>query len=174
MPINSWPRLIDAAKQALRQPLSLGKANDFLFFIYEPTFDNEFSLWLALGKDQCHWESRTWEKDTDSSKFGVLEQLRYLGQTLSPTVCSVSGICAREQVQPIITLLELQSPAIRFTATDSIVLDGEKTTLTIGNGDWKVTYTWTVLPPEWSGFETAKELLIQLNNRLVNLGPIIT
>jgi hypothetical protein len=163
MSTTTWPDLVAAAKQALRQPGSFDKRNGFLFFIYESTFGDEFSLWLSWEQDRlCHWERYTWEKDRDSAKFGVLEQLNYLVQSLFPTLRSTSGICGREELQPIVAFLESQAPTIRCIVDRSIVLDGETTTLTVGNANEELTYTWIVLPAEWTGLQEVKQQLLWL------------
>ena len=163
---TTWPNLFAAAKQALRDHESMTKGNNFLSLCYEPSFGDEFSLCFSWDGGRCRWERLTWEKNTDVAKFGVMEQLRYLGQTLAPTLRSASGDCDREDLQPIVARLESLTLPIRDSPDRSLILDGVTTTLTFGNATWKVSYRWTMLPPTWKGLGDVQRMLLQLAEKL--------
>jgi hypothetical protein len=163
---TSWLDLNSAAKEALKTPEIRGHCDGFLHFTYEPSLANEFSLMLIWEKSVCQWQRLYWEKDKDSAKFGIMEELRYLGQTLLPTLVSTKGILPDGMFQALLTLLRVQTLPIGPIADRYLTLDGEDFSLTVGAGEHRVAYRWRSLPTEWAGLEELKSILMEMSDRL--------
>ena len=163
MPKNSWPELSWAATQALRTPDIKRRYDGFLHFVYEPSFGDAFSLTLIWENGVCRWRRLYWNSAEDSAKFGVLEELRYLGQTLAPTLIASEGILSVDVFEALRALLGSQSlPIGPFEGR--LILDGVQYTLTIDNGTSGVTYRWQVLPEAWAGLEKVTLMLFEMND----------
>jgi hypothetical protein len=171
MPTTTWPELMDAAQQVLqeRPAIKMPNPDGFVYYYYEPSFGEHFSLFLIWKDEVCHWERTIWESSKDFAKFGVLEHLRYLGQTLHPTFERSSGSFAKTAILPLLSLLKAQSLPLLPGPSDSFMIDGYKHTLNVGQSDFEVVYQWRTRPAEWAVLDEIGDVIFRLNERLNEL-----
>jgi hypothetical protein len=163
---STWQDLVFEARQALHSPSTLDKSKGFISFLYEPSFDNPFSLNLAWNGEQCYWKKLAWDKQNDAHKFDVIGNLAYIGQIIKPTLITLPGEIPIDRGNSLVDMVQRLTLPILRERDRWVILDGETTTLTIGNLNWEVTYKWAILPQEWNNLAEIQRMLIELSEEL--------
>jgi hypothetical protein len=157
---DNWPGFINLANEALKasQPKTYRR---FVSLMLEPHFHNHILLQLQWAEEGMNWYRSTWLKHEDAPKFtNPIEQLKYIGKTIAPTLSLESGKLATEKAEPLLNLLRHLSINPYIDNNGSIVLDGCVHTLTFGT-DYSVSssFKWNYLPEEYKPFQKVVDLL---------------
>ena len=64
----------------------------------EPSFEKSIFLQLVINEGKVFWYRTTWERLIDAPKFSnPLDSLKYIGQTIKPTMLYENGIIEKEK-----------------------------------------------------------------------------
>lgn len=133
----------------------------------EPSFDSSFHLQLEINEKIVKWYRTTWFRLVDAPKFyDPLESLKYLGQTIKPTIKYESGTTDKNGLNDIIDFAKTISVKPRLDKCGGIILDGISYTLNIGVESTQTTFKWHYLPNEWTDLQKLTAMLEELNKKL--------
>ena len=138
----------------------------------EPSFDNNIFLQLIIRDDMVEWYRTTWLRLVDVPKFTPIEGLKYIGQSMKPTIKYESGTVNKEDIRDIIACAETLCVPMVPEKSGSIILDGTSYSLMIGVGNTQVTYSWHGLPNDWAPLKKLTKMLEALNEKLEVNGRI--
>jgi hypothetical protein len=162
---QKWFEFMELAQVTLVQGQPI-KYKPTIQLVVEPSFDNHTFLQLQINEENVQWYRKTWRKLDDSSKFSdPIENLKYIGRTITPTIQQESGVVSRELLQPIIAFINAMTISPRLNRP-GIVIDGTYYTLTIGTASTHSTYKWHYLPDEWSYLQKLADMVLELNQKL--------
>ncbi len=159
-PHPNWSGFVTLAREALKasQPKTYRR---FISLMLEPSFDNYVLLQLQWAEEGINWFRSTWSKDDDCPKFmNPIEQLKYIGKTIAPTLNTVSGRVRAEDAGPLLDVLRNLRITPYMDHNGSIVLDGCVHTLTFGTDySTRSTFVWNYLPEEYNELQKVADLL---------------
>lgn len=162
---QKWFEFMEGAQVALLQGNPL-KYEPTIRFVIEPSFENHIFLQLQINEKNVSWLRKTWHKRDDRPKFAdPIENLKYIGRTITPTIQQESGVVDRDVLQPIITFIDAMTIKPHLDLP-GIVIDGISYTLTIGTANTYSTYKWHYLPREWADLQKLADMLLELNQKL--------
>lgn len=157
---NNWPGFVKLANEALKasQPKTYRRSVSLML---EPSFENHVLLQLQWEEESIRWYRSVWLKDEDCPKFlNPLEQLKYTGKTISPTLQVESGIVKTENAEVLMNLLRSLKINPFIDDEGRIVLDGCVHTLTFST-DYSTssTFVWNYLPETYSELRKLTDLM---------------
>jgi len=157
---DNWPGFVILANNALKasQPHTYGR---FVSLMLEPHFYNHELLQIQWENGKLKWYRSIWLKDDDAPKFlNTLEQLKYIGKTVSPTLVTESGSLRAEDTELFVNLLRNLNMNPYLDHDGGIVLDGCVHTLTFGT-DYSTNsrFTWNYLPEEYIELGKVTEMM---------------
>lgn len=163
---HNWSHFVVLANKALKasQPKTYGR---FISLMLEPHFYNHAFLQIHWEKDGLNWYRSTWLKDDDAPKFNnPMEQLKYIGKSVSPTLEVESGTVTAQDAEALLNLLRSLSLNPFIDNDGGIVLDGCVHTLTFCT-DYSTSccYVWNYLPDEYKDLQKVVDLLEGICNR---------
>ena len=133
----------------------------------EPSFDNSIFLQLVINEDIVQWYRTTWLRLTDARKFSdPIENLKFIAQTIQPTIKYESGTTDKKNLQDIIEFAKALSVQPQLDKWGGIILDGTHYTLTIGVESTQMIYKWHHLPDNWTDLQKLSVMLEELNKKL--------
>jgi len=160
---DKWYEFMQLANAELLQGLRIDYTIPAIQLVFEPSFDNHIFLQLQMGEKNVSWSRRTWLKREDWPKFtDPIENLKYIGRTITPTIQRESGELDPEVLQPIIAFINAMTvkPSL---AGPGIVIDGTAYALTIGTATTHATYKWHYLPEEWSDLQKLADMILEID-----------
>ena len=161
--MTSWVDFEASAKQFIRSATPLS-GDVIVKYVYEPSFDNPYSIHLAYSSDHWEWVYLSWNKLEDSKKFGLLPGLAATWQEIKPDIDRRSGQLAAVWAGPLYSKIQsLQMPVI-LDKKRHVIVDGAKSFLEAGNANWKSSWSWDLLPEEW---QSLGELITDLHDIIV-------
>lgn len=164
---DNWPGFVKLANEALKasQPKTYRR---FVSLMLEPSFDNHVLLQLQWKEQGIVWYRSSWLKDEDAPKFwNPIEQLKYTGKTIQPTLSIQSGTVTPEEAEPLLNLLRNLRINPYLDHDGSVVLDGCVHTLTFyTNYSIISTFQWNYLPEEYKQLQKVVDLLETLCHKV--------
>ncbi len=156
----SWSDFRIQATNALKasQPKTYRRVVSLML---EQHFHDHVLLQLQWVEQEIRWYRSVWRKDEDSPKFNnPIEQLKYIGKTMSPTLTVESGIVKPEEAESLLNLLRNLRLNPYLDHDGSVVLDGCIHTLTFyTNYSIISTFQWNYLPEEYQELQKVTDLL---------------
>lgn len=133
----------------------------------EPHFYNHTLLQVQWKEENISWYRSTWLKDQDAPKFlNPIEQLKYIGKTISPALHLESGTLQREEAESLLHVLRHLSINPYIDREGGIVLDGCVHTLTFSTSySISSSFQWNYLPEEYNELKRVVEVLEELCNK---------
>jgi hypothetical protein len=169
---KKWLDFTNTARSTLFQGQSIDSHEPTIQIAIEPSFDNSTLLQLVISDDVVLWYRTTWLKSIDAPKFSdLIENLKYIGQTIKPTVRYESGSIAKEKLKDIIESIQTLSVPANLDKPSGFVLDGTWYTLTIGVESMQTTYKWHYLPDNWTTLQKLVQMLQDLNEKFLKQPP---
>jgi|GEM_PF-1312599 len=157
---DNWPGFVKLANEALKasQPKTHKR---FVSLMLEPHFYDHVLLQLQWEEERIKWFRSVWLKDEDAPKFlNPIEQLKYVGKTIQPTLMTESGIVNAEDAGPLLDVLRNLRLNPYLDHNGSLVLDGCVHTLTFyTNYSISSTFIWNYLPEEYEELQKVTDLL---------------
>lgn len=163
---TKWFEFLKEAQHVLLKGQEIDHSWPNIQICIEPSFDNSIFLQLMIREDVVQWYRTTWLRLVDVPKFTPIEGLKYIGQSIKPTIKHESGTVNKEDIQDIIACAESLYVPVVLENSRSITVDGTSYTLMIGDGNTKVTYAWHGLPNNLGPLEKMITLLEALNEKL--------
>lgn len=158
--LPGWADFVIRANEALKasQPKTYGRSVSLML---EPHFDDHVLLQLHCEKDGLKWYRSVWLKGEDAPKFlNPIEQLKYIGKTIAPTLKTESGILTAEDAKPLLDVLQGLRLNPYLDHDGSIVLDGCVHTLTFQtNYSISSSFVWNYLPDEYGELQKVTDLM---------------
>ncbi|MFL5747258.1 MAG: hypothetical protein ACJ751_21465 [Niastella sp.] len=162
---QKWFGFMEGARAALLQGNSL-EYKPTIQLVVEPSFDNHTFLQLQVNEESVSWHRKTWRKLDDRPKFAdPIENLKYIGRTITPTIEQGRGEVSREVLLPIIAFINAMTIKPHFDQP-GIVIDGTFYALTIGTASAHTTYKWHYSPGEWADLQKLANMVLELNQKL--------
>jgi len=164
---KAWFDFTGLANCITEQGQKIDKYKPTIQIYFQPSFDNHILLQLQLDNDILKWYRTTWLKMVDAPKFNnPIQKLKYIGQTIKPTIKYESGDTELKIVAHILESIKSLSIRPRLEKWGGIILDGNTYTLTISVESIESKYKWHYLPDEWTDLQKSADMLEELNNRL--------
>lgn len=147
---DNWPGFVKLANEALNasQPKTYKR---FVSLMLEPHFYDHVLLQLQWEEEGIKWFRSVWLKDKDAPKFlNPIEQLKYTGKTVAPTLETASGMVSAKDAEPLLDVLRNLRLNPYIDHEGGIVLDGCVHTLTFCTDySTRSTFVWNYLPEEY-------------------------
>ncbi len=165
---TDWEDLCYVAKQQLQATSRVVSHSgmSFITLFHEPSFDNHSFLNITWKDALVTWHLSIWDRVADSVKFKPIENLKYIGQEIIPTILHTKGSGHIQSVQAIISAIAHLSISPRIAPLARFTLDGSYYTLPLGVDDLHTTYSWHTEPEEWQGLVDLVDLLLQFQEEL--------
>jgi hypothetical protein len=164
---KNWFDFIALANTLTKQGQKIDEYKSSIQILFEPSFNNHFFLQLQLDKDNLKWFRTTWQMLVDSPKFtDPIQQLKYIGQTIKPTISYESGETDLKLIEHILEFVKTISIKPQLDKLGGIVLDGCTYTLTIAVDKTETKYKWHYLPNDWTDLQELANMLDELNQKL--------
>lgn len=164
---NKWFEFMNAAQEILFLGQKIDTYKQTIQIAVEPSFEKSIFLQLVIIEDKVSWYRTTWERLIDAPKFSnPIESLKFIGQSIKPTMVYENGTIEREKIKAIIDFIKTISVKPIFEKWGGILLDGTNYTLKIGVENTETIYKWHYLPDEWKELNTLSKLLEELNREL--------
>jgi len=135
----------------------------YIQILFEPSFDDHSLLHLSWDPTTVTWQRTTWLRSVDAAKFDPIENLKYIGVQLHPTLSHEQGETDISKISPLLDLVRSLSIPPLIDKSGGIILDGCHYTLTIGVDEFQTTYKWHRLPDEWTRLQQVAGMLEDLN-----------
>jgi hypothetical protein len=164
--INRWYELISKAQNLLLKGQEIDTYESNIQFAIEPSFENSVFLQLVITDNKVQWFRTTWLRLYDSQKFTPIENLKYIGQNIEPTIEYENGIIKKEEVENIVNFIQTISIKPKLEKWGGIILDGIYYTITIGVENTQTTYKWHYQPDDWEDLQILASMLQKLNESL--------
>jgi hypothetical protein len=160
---NEWLDLSTKARLALRNGQPIDTRQSHVQVIFEPSFDDHLSLQLNWEGLHVKWYRTTWSKNVDAAKFEPIENLKYIGQRIGPTLKYEKGEIEISMVAAIIE--EIRNTAVKphIDRIGQITLDGCYHTLLFGVEDFQTVYKWHSASKDWQDLQKIADNLYDLN-----------
>ena|SRR5258705_5128122 len=164
---SKWFDFMNSAQTLLLKGQAIDTNKPNIQIAVEPSFDNSIFLQLVINNEDVQWYRTTWLRLVDAPKFSSpIESLKYIGQTITPTIKKESGITANEKLKDIVGFARELSLKPNLDKSGGIILDGTCYTLRIGVESTQTTFKWHHLPDGWSELEKLTTMLEELNKEL--------
>lgn len=160
---DNWSGFVKLANEALKasQPKTYKR---HISLMLEPSFDNHVLLQLQWAEEGIKWYRSVWFKHEDAPKFlNPIEQLKYIGKNIAPTMLSESGMLNAEETESLQKQLRKLCINPYIDDDGGIVLDGCVHTLTFYT-DYSTScrYVWNYLPEEYNALQPLADMLKML------------
>ena len=122
---KQWFDFIELANAVLMQGQKIDNYKPNIQIAFEPSFDNHVFLQLQWDNEILNWYRTTWHKLIDEPKFNdPIESLKYIGQSLHPTIKRESGSTDLNKIKHIIDFAKSISIKPNSTSSGDLFLMG--------------------------------------------------
>jgi hypothetical protein len=163
---SKWYELINKAQNLLLKGQEIDNYESNIQIAIEPSFENSIFLQLVIVEDKVQWFRTTWLRLSDSQKFTPIENLRYIGKNIEPTIKYESGVINKRTIDDILSFIETISIKPKIEKWGGIILDGIYYTVTIGVENTRSTHKWHYQPDNWEDLQILASMLQKLNESL--------
>ena len=165
---KKWFAFLKAAQTFLLQGQTIDSYKPNIQIAIEPSFDNSIFLQLVINGVTVQWYKTTWLRLVDAPKFSdPIESLKYIGQTIKPTIKHESGTTDKESLKDIIEFVRTLSVPPTLDKSGRFILDGTYYTLTIAVESTQTTYKWHYLPDNWTDLQKLATMLEKFNEKFL-------
>ena len=128
--INSnWPDFAYKAHAILRQSEPVNTFQPYVHLLCEPSLGNPFTFQLSWGDSSVRWFSNEWLKIDDGLKFDPIENLKFIGIDLQPTIRRKEGELSTVECAGIIDIVQNLSVKPCISYLNRMMIDGSSYTL---------------------------------------------
>ncbi len=100
---KTWHDFMTTAQGLLLKGQAIDSYRSNIQIAIEPSFDNSYFLQLVIYDDKIQWYRTTWLRHVDTPKFSdPIGSLKYVGQTIKPTIKYEQGITLKENLRNIV------------------------------------------------------------------------
>ena len=164
--LTKWYELISKAQNLLLKGQGIDTFEPNIQIVIEPSFENSIFLQLVITDNKVQWFRTTWVRLSDSHKFSPIENLKYIGHKIEPTIEYENGLIKREEVDDILHFIKTISIKPKIEKWGGIVLDGIYYTIIIGVGNTQTTYKCHYQSDDWDDLQKLVAMLQKLNESL--------
>ena len=167
MNTNKWFDLMNKAHEILLTGQEFDTYKPNIQIAVEHSHANCFFLQISINEENVNWYRTTWLRLTDAPKFSnPIEEIKYVGQVIEPTMKFEYGIMPKESIQEIIDFTRSLTVKPQLDKWDGIIIGGTSYTLMVGVESTQMTFKWHHLPDGWESLQTLACMLETLNENL--------